>query len=205
VTRLTTTSYALLCLLAVQPWSAYELAGQMRRSMRFAWPRAQTRIYQEPKNLVAHGLATASIEATGRRTRTVYTITPEGRRALHQWLDQPSAPPALESEALVRAAFAEHGSKDALLRTLRGLRHHGQAMHDDALGIIRGYADDGGPFPERLHLNVLVGKFILDYTALLERWASWAEAEVEQWPATGPASGVPVAWSVIHDAADDPG
>jgi DNA-binding PadR family transcriptional regulator len=170
---------------------------------RFAWPRAETRIYQEPKNLVEHGLATAHTETNGRRTRTVYTITLQGRRALQRWLELPSAPPAMESESLVRAAFAEHGSKEALVRTLRGLQQHGRTMHRDALNIVAEYADSRGPFPERLHLNVLVGKFILDYTALLERWASWAEQEVERWETTGPAHAVPVPWDVVRAGVEE--
>ncbi|HYT40577.1 MAG TPA: hypothetical protein VEN99_13735, partial [Acidimicrobiia bacterium] len=38
------------------------------------------------------------------------------------------------------------------------------------------------PFPERLHILGLVGRFTLDHTALLIEWARWARAEVEQWP-----------------------
>jgi DNA-binding PadR family transcriptional regulator len=63
---LTTTSFALLGLLSVRPWSAYELTGQMKRGMRHTWPRTETRVYQEPKNLVAHGLANAASEMNHR-------------------------------------------------------------------------------------------------------------------------------------------
>src|ERR1041384_4216871 len=83
--QLTTTSFAILGLLSVRRWSAYELTGQMKRGLRYTWPRTETRIYQEPRNLVAHGLATAHPEANGRRQRTVYTITTKGRRALADW------------------------------------------------------------------------------------------------------------------------
>ena len=198
---LTTTSYALLCLLGVKPWSAYELTAQMRRSLRFCWPRAETRIYQEPKNLVAHKLATARTESVGRRSRTVYTITPKGREALRRWLEEPSAPPELDCESLIRAAFAEHGSKDALVRTLEGLEEHGRVMHADALEVMEDYATSGGPFPDRLHVNVLVGKFILDYTALLSAWAEWAQEQVASWSVTGPADAVPIAWDVLDAVA----
>ena len=49
---LTTTSYAILGLLSVRSWSAYELTDQMKRGLRYTWPRTETRIYQEPKHLV---------------------------------------------------------------------------------------------------------------------------------------------------------
>ena len=78
---LTTTSYAVLGLLGIQPWTTYELAQQMERSLKHFWPRAQSRIYEEPKRLATLGLAKASREHVGRRPRTTYTITAKGRRA----------------------------------------------------------------------------------------------------------------------------
>jgi PadR family transcriptional regulator AphA len=72
---LTPTSYAILGLLAVKPWTTYELAQQMERALGEFWPRAQSKLYDEPKKLVALGLARASSEKIGKRPRTVYTIT----------------------------------------------------------------------------------------------------------------------------------
>ena len=54
---LTTTSYAILGLLAVRPWSTYELTRQMDRSLGRFWPRAESKLYEEPKKLAAQGLA----------------------------------------------------------------------------------------------------------------------------------------------------
>jgi len=52
---LSTTTYAVLSLIADHPRSACELAKQMDRSVRFYWPRATSRVYEEPKKLVALG------------------------------------------------------------------------------------------------------------------------------------------------------
>jgi hypothetical protein len=57
---LTTTSFAILGLLAIKPWTTYELAVQMERTLYRTWPRARSRLYEEPRKLVAHGLAVAS-------------------------------------------------------------------------------------------------------------------------------------------------
>ena len=76
---LTATSYAVLGLLAVKPWTTYELAQQMQKALGQFWPRAESKLYEEPKKLVAHGLARASSEMVGKRPRTVYAITPKGR------------------------------------------------------------------------------------------------------------------------------
>ena len=42
--RLTGTSYAILGLLAIKPWSTYELAQQMSRSLYQVWPRATSNV-----------------------------------------------------------------------------------------------------------------------------------------------------------------
>ena len=73
--ELTTTSYAVLGLLAVRSWTTYELAQQMGRGLGDFWPRAQSKIYEEPKRLVAAGLAHASRGTVGRRPRTVYALS----------------------------------------------------------------------------------------------------------------------------------
>src|SRR5215470_549265 len=99
---LTTTSYAVLGLLAVRPWSSYELTQQMDRSLGRLWPRAVSKLYEEPKKLTSHGLAHATTEQNGQRTRTIYTITPQGRSALAEWLGQPGEGPALEFEQLLK-------------------------------------------------------------------------------------------------------
>jgi DNA-binding PadR family transcriptional regulator len=194
---LTTTSFAILGLLSVRPWPAYELTGQMKRGLRYTWPRTETRLYQEPKNLVDHGLATASTEVHGRRRRTVYSITPSGRYELARWLEAESVPPQMQSEAVLRATFADAGSKDALVATLRGLRAHGEALRRQLGDQAADYVATGGPFPERLHLIALIGRFLSDYAELLEGWAAWAEDTVADWPATGPANAVPVPGEVF--------
>jgi DNA-binding PadR family transcriptional regulator len=188
VRELTTTSYAILGLLALRPWSAYDLTKQAQRSLRFCWPRAETRLYQEPKNLVAQGLAEATVETVGKRSKTVYAITPKGRKALRAWLDQPSAAPRLESEALVRLFFAEHGTKEGLLATLDELERQATELRAQAIAQAEQYLEaESAPFPERLHILALLGQFMLAHTTLMAEWAAWARGEVETWPAVDSA------------------
>ena len=86
---MTTTSYAILGLLAIKPWTTHELVQQVNRSLRRLWPRAQSKLYEEPKKLVAHGFARAEEDWVGRRRRTRYTITKRGRKAMAAWLSEP--------------------------------------------------------------------------------------------------------------------
>src|SRR5262245_44325701 len=151
--ELTTTSYAVLSLLALQSWTTYELAQQMKRSLHWFWPRGESRLYQEPKKLVAHGLARARTRYTGRRASTVYSITPAGRRALSRWAREPGNPqPVLEFEALVRVLSAQCVEVDDLRHTLESVRDQMQEFVD--FGERQGVeiATTGGPFPDRAHI-----------------------------------------------------
>jgi PadR family transcriptional regulator AphA len=181
VKKLTTTSYAILGLLALHPWSAYELSQQMRRNVGEFWPRAERGIYDEPKNLVVHGYATATDEQQGRRSRTLYAITPAGRRALRAWLAEESAPPQFESEAVLRIAFAEHGRKDDALRTLAALQAQAEERQQFVTEVSRSYVEGRGVFPERVHTISLVTRFFADYYDMLDNWAAWATAEIDSW------------------------
>src|SRR3954447_20698868 len=150
-----TTSNAILGLLSLRPWTTYELAKQVQRGLGWFWPRAERKLYDEPKRLVAAGLATASQETTGRRPRTVYRISPAGRRALRSWLAEPSAPPELEMEAMVRVFFADGGSKASLLHTLDGVEADAQAQIDELLAQIEQARQAEYQFTTRMHVNAL--------------------------------------------------
>jgi len=179
---LTTTSYAVLGLLAVKPWSSYELTQQMDRSLGRVWPRAVSKLYEEPKKLASHGLAHATTEKNGQRTRTVYTITAEGRRALAEWLGQPGEGPALEFEQLLKVFFAEHATKADLLATLAAAQAWARARSAESLAVGEQYRTGGGPFPERLPELQLTSRFLTDFYLLVGEWAGWAATVVETWP-----------------------
>lgn len=199
--KLTTTTYVILGHLALRSWSTYELAQQMKRSTGAYWPRAESKIYEEPKKLVAHGLATATREFTGRRPRTVYAITDAGREALRRWLDEPGQAPLVEFEGLVKVLFAEQGSKQQLLATIGAIREQAQRTRDEQAALAADLAGRGGPFPDRLHVNSLVFKFMWEQTQTVIRWAQWAEREIAGWP--DDISRVPelAATAVLRDAA----
>jgi PadR family transcriptional regulator AphA len=181
---LTTTSYAILGLLTLKRWSTYELAKQMRRTFHYFWPRAESNLYAEPKKLVAHGLARADSEPHGKRRRTVYTITPEGHDALARWLREPPDEPRYESEALVKAVFAENGTREDLLNTLHRFREHAITRHDELTAIFHAYVDGHDPYPGRTHINALGSRISLQQATTEVDWANWAIEEVERWTDT---------------------
>jgi DNA-binding PadR family transcriptional regulator len=182
VPAMTTTSYAILGLLAVKPWTTHELVQQVDRSLRRLWPRAQSKLYEEPKKLVAHGYARAADDSVGRRRRTRYTITPAGRRALARWVGEPGAGPALEFEQLLKIHFADAGSKRDVLANLDATRSWLLEQNRENLAAARAYLAGEGQFPERAALNQLAGRFLTEYYATIARWVQWATETVEGWP-----------------------
>jgi PadR family transcriptional regulator, regulatory protein AphA len=179
-TRLSSTSFAILGLLSVRAWSTYELAQQVRRSLNWFWPRAERRLYDEPKRLVAEGLATASTEHTGRRARTVYALTERGRAELRRWLGEPPAARATEFEGMVKVFFADVGTLDQLRGNLRAIEDEAQQRLDDLAAM----AAHPSRFPEREHLSALCLPLQFEQEAAVLRWARWALEQVESWPAT---------------------
>ena len=179
---LTTTSFAVLGLLAIRPWSTYELTRQMDRGLGRIWPRAQSKLYEEPKKLVDAGLAVARTERVGRRPRTVYAITPAGRRALADWLATPGEGPVLEFEQLLKVWFSEHGTKADALASLAAARAWARERNEENRAAARAYLAGEGPFQQRAPQTLLAGAFLTDFYALVDRWADWATGIVEQWP-----------------------
>lgn len=181
--ELTTTSYAILGFLAIRPWTTYELAQQMQRTLNRTWPRARSKLFEEPKKLVAHGLAEASADSVGKRPRTVYSITPAGRRALADWLAAPSDGMALESEHLVKLFFADHGRTEDALETVRATKAWATEQLQVFAEASNDYLTGDGPFPERAAVNIIGARFLVDFYATIVEWAEWATSVMSEWPA----------------------
>lgn len=197
--RLTPTSYLILAFLTLRRWTAYELAEQVARGWADYWPRAVSGIYEEPKKLVAYGLAASRVEQTGARARSVYEATEAGQRALREWVSQPSEPPKLECEAILRVAFADSAEQDVLLDQVRSVAAFARQRALKYAEQGSGYLANGGPFPDRLHLNLLVGRFLAEHFAALMRWSTWAQEEVDGWAGVGDASVAPDLGSALRE------
>jgi PadR family transcriptional regulator, regulatory protein AphA len=179
-----TTSQAILGLLSLRSWSTYELAKQAQRSLEWFWPRAERKLYDEPKRLVAAGLASGEREMTGARPRTVYSVTRKGRAALRRWLDEPPAPPTLEFEGMVKVFFADGGSLEQLRVTLGRIAETAEARRVELWGNVTDALGPEAAFPDRAHLGSLGARFHLDHERLVADWARWALAQTEGWTST---------------------
>jgi PadR family transcriptional regulator, regulatory protein AphA len=175
-----------LGLLAIRPWSAYELAQQATRSLRYAHPRTESHLYAEAKRLLRLGWAKTHTEHHGRRQRTIYEITEDGRGALHDWFATPPRNPQLDFETLLRLLFADQTDKETLDRWLEQTADSARQLYDEgAARLLRPYVtDDNVPFPERRHIAALMAAFVADYLRLIERWSEFARDEIRRWPST---------------------
>ena len=216
-------TFGLLGLLAVRPWTGYELTRQVQRSLRFAWPTSEGHLYREQKRLVELGWASVEDEPAGRRTRKRYTITPSGRAALQEWQTTPPQEPQLHVEGILRAFFGDHAAPDVLARSLRTTAAQAGQMLDELHGFVEDYLADGGPldmlergvggpeerlehggrpmFPERLHVVALALDALTRVLADVEQWSGETASAVEQWAATSDPSLTPSTRARLEEIA----
>jgi PadR family transcriptional regulator AphA len=183
-TTLTTTSYAILGLLALRDHTTYELAKQMQRTIGYIWPRAERKLYDEPKRLVQAGYAEAARDLVGRRRRTTYSITPAGREALARWLGTEPAPPALEFEGMLRVLFADQGSIGQLRQSIQAIATQAAARRAHFADMAAGILASGGEYPHRAHVNALGMPFMTAYFDQITAWSEWALKEIDGWDDT---------------------
>ena len=182
MSRLKTTSFAVLGLIANAPTSTYELARRMRLSnLRAFWSRAESQIYNEPKQLEAAGLTDGKVEYVGERKRTVYRATRAGRTALRKWLAEPSSRFQYRSEAAVKVSFANYGTIEALRSTLRAAQLEAEDDAREMLAVAKSRKESNSPVPAREHANAVADALILEVIEARIRWARMALALTAGW------------------------
>ncbi len=104
--RLTPTSYIVLGMLRIAGESTpYDLKQGVAASLGNFWSLQHAQLYSEPERLAAAGYVTERREDGGRR-RKHYKITAKGRRALAEWLEEPTDElPELRDRALLKIFF----------------------------------------------------------------------------------------------------
>jgi DNA-binding PadR family transcriptional regulator len=126
VTDLSKSAYVVLGMIATGRRSGYQMSRTAKHATRFFWATSDGQIYPQLKKLADAGLITGEREADGGRERIVYSLTDEGRAALHEWLTTPARPVVeLRDEGLLRLFFADElsvGELRAQLALMR-LRH----------------------------------------------------------------------------------
>jgi DNA-binding PadR family transcriptional regulator len=200
VKRTATTANAILGLLSLRPsWPTYEITKQLRRNMRFFWPRAESRIYDEARQLVEKGLARSTEEELGHRTRTIYSITPEGKVAMERWLATPPRAMALECEPLLRIFLADFCTREQLQVALDQVRADADAILEVGRVVGAEYMAGTSPFQDQVHVRGLVFDFLWNHAMMLRRWAESTEAVIARWETVSPAERSEIGREIIRE------
>ena len=201
--RTSTTANAILGLLALRPrWATTQLTEQIGRNMRFLWPRAVSRVFAEAKSLVERGMATSTTEArTGRGapTRTLYRITPAGRRQVRSWIATDPRPLTLECEALLRVLLADLGTIDDLRRAVRSVASDADEMIHVARAVAGEYLTGTAPFQDDVHVRAMVFDFLVGFATSASEWARRADAYIDRWPQLDDRDRAKAAIDLIRD------
>lgn len=151
LTRLTSTSYALLALLEqLGEATPYEIKQAMDKSIENFWPVPHTTAYEEPARLASGGYLSVHQEEGGRRRKT-YSLTDEGKAALVEWAQDPvAAPPQVRDEVILKV-FA--GADPATFLEPR------RTWHREKLAELEGYLEEvrGEPAWRNSELTLTAG------------------------------------------------
>ena len=85
----------------------------------------------------------------------------------------PGDGPSLEFEQLLKIDFADSGSRDHILANLAATLEWVQRENAENLVAGRAYLAGRGSFPERAALNLIGGRFLTDFYAMVADWAVW--------------------------------
>jgi len=117
------TQYALLGFLALRPMSGYDIKKWVEASISNFWNENYGQIYPALKSLTEAGLATkTSDETAGGRARHVYALTEEGRAELERWLAEPTRPPSIRFEHLLKLFFGANADVGVSIEQIEARR-----------------------------------------------------------------------------------
>lgn len=178
MSSLTPTARVILGMLKLGVRTGYDVKKAIDTSTRFFWSASYGQIYPELKRLRKAGLVSAKQVPRGRVKRTVYSLTPKGERALHEWLtDSENVIFELRDEALLRLFFGDLLTPDEVLANLRMQ----QQVLDMVLARFReievhardGFAEPGQRYP------YLALRYGIDFITWSRDWYAEAARRLE--------------------------
>jgi PadR family transcriptional regulator AphA len=129
--QLTPVSYVVLGLVAQGAMTSYDMKQKAARSVGYFWNFPHSQLYAEPPRLVELGLLAEQQEEGGRRRR-VYTLTAAGRRALDEWLREPTTDQVqIRHTGLLKLFFGDGLSPD----DVAALAHAQEQAHRARLAV----------------------------------------------------------------------
>jgi hypothetical protein len=90
---------------------------------------------------------------------------------------------------MIKVFFADAGSLEQLRATLTSIAETADDRVAELESKIEELGRDDVPFPERVHLNALGLRFIVDHERSIGTWARWALDQTAGWASTSDPSG----------------
>jgi len=120
MSSLTPTARVILGMLKLGVLTGYDIKKAIDTSTRFFWGASFGQIYPELRKLRDAGLIAGRDVPRGQVKRTVYSLTPAGEQALHDWLtDTESFTFEMRDEGLLRLFFGDALSREQVVANLR--------------------------------------------------------------------------------------
>lgn len=167
---------AILTCLTERPMSGYDLAKTFDTSIGFFWKANHQQIYRELARLKQLGMVTSKeVPQPGKPTSTICSITAAGRARLQDWFQEPTTPPSLKENLLIKFYGLETTNLPALSKDVEARRNqhrHRYALYEKILA--KRYT---GRALNRTEIGKLAGlKFGLGYERL---WLDWCRDTLE--------------------------
>jgi PadR family transcriptional regulator AphA len=176
-TGLSTTEYAVLGLLTFGARSGYELQKGAEQGVGYVWTAAKSQVYAVLPRLVRGGYAKQRrVRQEMRPDKHVYRITPRGRRALREWLEEPiEGGDAARDPFLLKVFFGGLMSPDALEAHIRRKLEQVEADLAEYRAIEERIAGD-----EKSYYGYLTLRWGLARGRATSRWAKEVLRELEE-------------------------
>lgn len=178
MSSLTPTARVILGMLKLGMRTGYDVKKAIDTSTRFFWSASYGQIYPELKRLRKAGLVRGKQVPRGRVKRTVYSLTPKGDRALHEWLtDSENVQFELRDEGLLRLFFGDVLSREEVLANLRMQEQISELVlarfREIEVDARDGFADESQRFP------YLVLRYGIDFMTWSRDWHAEAARRIE--------------------------
>jgi DNA-binding PadR family transcriptional regulator len=176
-------SHALLTSLLEKPSSGYDLARRFDKSIGYFWHATHQQIYRELSRMEAAGWIASEAAPDGGKTRKkLYRVLPEGQAELVRWASEPSPPPDLRDDLMVRlradAAIGPLG--------LEGELQARQALHTAKLAAYRAIEARDFPAGKALNRDGRIQRLILQTGIMYEEsWVNWTREALRVLAETG--------------------
>ena len=124
--ELSPTARVILGMVRMGKRTGYDIKQLVDVSTRFFWAASYGQIYPELRRLEERGLIKGRHQPSGGRSRTEYSLTPAGERALNEWLESEREPTwELRDEGLLKLFLSTGPEVGPTLESMRASYERG--------------------------------------------------------------------------------